>query len=93
MSNDTTTSNTKECFDTFIGQTVKGVLFGGLHGHGSDTKTLIFEDGRGFTFNGNGAFWVTSTEDVARAVRKASADLAATESRLKEVLDLAGVSS
>jgi hypothetical protein len=88
------TSNTKACFDTFLGQKVKGVLFGGLHGHEQhDTKTLIFEDGRGLTFSGSGTYWVTSRSDVERAVRLAKAQLEATEVRLREVLDLAGASS
>lgn len=91
MSDGTVTANTKDCFDTFLGLTVKGVLFGGLQGLEGDTKTLIFEDGRGFTFCSTGAYWVTSRAEVERAVRKAQQELEATDKRLREVLDLAGV--
>jgi hypothetical protein len=87
---DTVTANRKGCFDTFLGLAVKGVLFGGLAGYGTDTKTLIFEDGRGFTFCSTGGYWVTSRADVERAVRKAQQELEATENRLREVLTLAG---
>lgn len=84
------TSNTPACFTEFIGHEVIGFLRGGLHGYGPDTKTLVFDDGRGLTINDNGAYWVTSAEEVQRAVSRRQSELKSTKAELRRVIDLAG---
>jgi hypothetical protein len=89
-------SNSRECFTEFIGQRVVGVLFDALPLHHRDiadgTKTLVFEDGRGLTITARGSFWVSTADEVQRAVKRKVRDLKATESEIQAVLDLAGVS-
>lgn len=87
-------SNTNDCFREFIGQKVKGVLFGALPRSRPDlaasTKTLVFEDGRGLTIAGNGSFWIDSKEDVGRAIGREHDRLKQTKKEIAGILALAG---
>jgi hypothetical protein len=87
-------ANTKDCFRECIGRTVVGVLFDALPVNRRDiaagTKTLVLDDGRGLTIASNGSFWIDSAEEVARAIRSKRQQLAATQSELEGVLELAG---
>jgi hypothetical protein len=88
------TSNTRECFRTFIGQRLIGLLFNALPlGHrdlAAGTKTLVFEDGRGLTIGGNGSYWVDSADEIQRAVDERRQELNMTRGEIAEVLALAG---
>jgi hypothetical protein len=87
-------SNTHDAFSDFIGQKVVGVLFNALPANRRDiasgTKTLVFDDGRGLTFAGNGSFWIDSVEEVRRATDVRRRELEATQRELAGVLELAG---
>ncbi len=89
-----TAANTGECFEEFIGQELRGVLFDALPVNRRDiasgTKTLVFADGRGLTLASNGSFWIDGAEEVGRAIRAAERQLANTRQRLEGVLSLAG---
>jgi hypothetical protein len=89
------TANTRDCFSTFIGQRVKGVLFDALpvarRDLASGTKTLVFEDGRGLTISSKGTYWVESVRDVQRAIRQQEKALSTTMDELAGVLQLAGL--
>lgn len=92
-------SNTKECFDEFIGLRVKGVLFNALPQARKDlaagTTTLVFEDGRGLTFKANDSgfmvWWIESQEDIARAIDAERDALRSAQRRTRELLSMAGV--
>lgn len=89
-----TTSNTRECFTTFKGQRLIGMLFNALPVSRRDlaagTTTLIFEDGRGLTISSNGSYWVDAADEVKRAVEERQAELRATQGEIEGVLELAG---
>jgi hypothetical protein len=86
------TSNTHECFQTFVGCRVKGFLKNALPNGGSrqGTKTLVFECGWGLTIASNGSFWVESPKDVSRAVSRVRSELLQSQRDIKDVLALAG---
>lgn len=72
-------SNTFECFLTFRGQKMLGVL-GNVwplqsQSEGGENTTMVFEDGRGLTISSGGAHWVSSQQDVARAIQSLRSDL------------------
>ena len=87
-------SNTTECLEEFIGRTVVGVLISALPVNRPDlargTRTLVFGDGCGLTFNSNGAFWAESKEDINRALKERETELRKTQGCLEAVLRLAG---
>jgi hypothetical protein len=88
-------SNTKECVRELVGRRIVGVLFNALplndRSLASGNKTLVFEDGTGFTFSSNGSYWQESAENVRRAVVVEERELLAVQEDLRGVLDLAGV--
>ncbi len=86
-------ANTKDCVRDLIGKKVVGVLFNALpiHPHlQTGTKTLIFDDGTGFTFNSRGAFWKETAKDITRAVGSKEQELRLIEADIKDVLTVAG---
>lgn len=87
-------SNTTECIESLIGHSVIGVLIGALPVGRADlargTRTLVLDDGTGFTFTSNGSFWRETAEDIRRAVAVVERDLAATKRTLEGVRALAG---
>ena len=101
-----TEKNTKDCVRDLIGKKVVGVLFNALpiqrdlrprlrrevihRDNEPGTKTLIFDDGTGFTFNSRGAFWKETTKDIARAVERKERELRSIEADIKDVLTVAG---
>lgn len=88
------TSNTQECFRTFIGCRVRGFLKNALPVGRCDlaggTKTLIFECGWGLTIAKNGSYWTESPEDIARAVEIAKRELADIKGDIEDALKVAG---
>lgn len=88
------TSNTRDCFSTFIGRQVVGVLFDALPVGRKDlaagTKTLVFDDGRGLTISSKGTFWVESEREIERAIKSARKEMERTKADLAGVLELAG---
>lgn len=90
-----TASNTTDCFRTFIGCTVKGLIIGGLPRGNMEISrgchSLVFECGWAFTFSSHGTYWVESPDDVRFAVLEAKHNLEHTQMELKAILDLAGV--
>jgi hypothetical protein len=88
------TSNTRDCFRACVGKRIKGVLFdaipAGRKDLSSGTKTLIFEDGSGFTIARNGSFWIDGVEQIKRAILHKREELEVTNAEIKEVLKEAG---
>lgn len=88
------TANTREAVRELIGKKIVGVLFDALPLNRADlrsgNKTLVFEDGTGFTFNTNGAYWNENAEDVKRAVQAVEKSLSDTQRELRGVRKLAG---
>ena len=80
----TIASNTKECFTTFIGQKLTGVL------HDGGTRTLVFEDGRGLFVSKSGSFWVLHPEAVREEVERKVLELTKAQEDLRLVVELAG---
>lgn len=87
-------SNTRDCFSTWIGCKVVGVLFDAMPPRRKDlsggTKTLIFEDGYGLTISSHGTFWVEKPDDIQWALREKRRELEATGAELESVLEAAG---
>lgn len=87
-------SNTKDAFRELVGKRIAGVLFNALPLNRADlsagTKTLVFDDGTGFTVAGNGSFWQESKDEIARAIRWARADLETAKRNIQDVLIAAG---
>ena len=87
-------ANIHEAFSTFIGCTVKGVLFNALPSGRADlsqgTKTLVFDCGWGLTISSNGSYWPELPDEVRRAIQRKRQELATSQSQLKGVLKLAG---
>jgi hypothetical protein len=87
-------ANTKDAVRELIGKRIVGVLFDALPAQRADlrkgNKTLVFDDGTGFTFNSKGAFWTEIAEDVSRAVAIVERELRSAETDLRGVLELAG---
>ena len=80
-----TTSNTKECFRTFVGKTMRGYF-----NTGGDSY-LIFEDGRALVFHHEtGAYWVAQPNDVERAMWPVRQRLECETAALKDVIAAAG---
>ena len=88
-------ANTQDCIRDLIGKTIVGVLFNALpvkHGDlAVGTKTLVFDDGTGFTFNSRGAFWAETADDTTKAVKKKRDELRLAEQEIEDVLVVAGV--
>jgi|ERR1051325_864971 hypothetical protein len=88
-------SNNSECFRTFIGCTVKGLLKNALPIGRPDLaagcKTLVFECGWGLTIASNGSYWTESPEEIQRAIAIQKVRLAKTNHEIKHILELAGV--
>ena len=88
-------SNTKDCFREFVGKKLIGLLFDTAPlGHADlagDTKTMIFDDGRGLTIANNGSFWIESAEEVGRAVGLRKTELQLIANELAEVISLSGL--
>ena len=87
-------SNTKEAVRELIGRKVVGVLFDALPINKADlqsgNKTLVFEDGSGFTFSSNGSFWRETTNDIGRAVAILEKRLSNNQRELEGILEVAG---
>ena len=87
-------SNIHAAFSTFIGCTVKGVLFDtlplGRRDLSSGTKTLIFDCGWGLTIASNGSYWPESPSDIERAISYAKTRLQSNREEIESVLALAG---
>ena len=87
-------ANTRDCVRDLIGKKIVGVLFDALPVSHRDlqtgTKTLVFDDGTGFTFNSRGAFWKETAKDITRAVELKKQELHAIETDIKDVLTVAG---
>jgi hypothetical protein len=87
-------SNTHECFESFIGHTIKGLLFHALPLGRRDlscgSKTFVFECGHGLTIGDNGSFWADSPQDITRAIEIVRDKLNQSQRNLKDVLALAG---
>ena len=84
-------SNTRECFRTFIGQRLVGLIFDAEYPISTFTaKVLVFEDGRGLVLLDNGAHCVIGKEDVTRAIEAQRVKLRAAQADIEEVLRLAG---
>ena len=87
-------ANTQDCIRDLIGKTVVGVLFDALPVNHQDlavgTKTIVFDDGMGFTFNSRGAFWRETAKDITRAVGLKEQELRSIEADIKDVLTVAG---
>ncbi len=86
-------ANTKDCVRDLINKKVVGVLFDALpitQDLSRGTKTLIFDDGTGFTFNSRGAFWRETAKDITRAVGLKEQELRLIEADIKDVLTVAG---
>ena len=87
-------ANTKDCVRDLIGKKIVGVLFDALPVSHRDlqtgTKTLVFDDGTGFTFNSRGAFWRETKKDITRAVGLREQELRLIEADIKDVLTVAG---
>ena len=81
--NHATTSNTRQCFETFIGCTVKGIAY-------NDGTHVIFACGWALTVNANGAHWTTAPDDVGKIIQQERKELESTRERLRAVLRLAG---
>ena len=87
-------ANTKDCIRDLIEKRVVGVLFDALPLSPSlalGTKTLLFDDGTGFTFNSRGAFWSETAIDISKAVKKKQDELHLVEKDIKDVLNVAGL--
>lgn len=83
-----TTSNTDEVFQTFIGETVKGILHGFDYGH--SRVILVFECGWGLAFSSNGSYWTEPPEDLDGLKRKTKDKLERTQKELEGILKLSG---
>ena len=87
-------SNTKDAVRELIGRRIVGVLFDtlplGRADLNSGTKTLVFDDGSGFTFTAHGTFWQESQQEIARAVSVAQKQLSDVQREVEGVLSLAG---
>lgn len=87
-------ANTQNCVRAIVGKKIVGVMFDALpvqrRDLASGNKTLVFDDGSGFTFTSGGAFWLENADDVARAVALKRDELEAVQRDIQDVLDLAG---
>ena len=80
-----TTSNTPDCFRTFIGCRVKGML------RDRDGYMLVFECGWALAFNTlHGSYWVESSEEVKIKLRESEQILRNLQEETKNILALAG---
>lgn len=85
MADEATTSNTLDCFRTFVGQTMRGYF------NKDGDSFLIFQDGRALVVHHEtGAYWVATAHDVARALDIVARRLHADTRALRNVLTLAG---
>ena len=84
-----TTANTDECFRTFIGCKVKGlvreVTFDGEH-----ANILVFDCNWGLAFNSNGSHWSVNPEKVLSLIRKARKELENNKQELENIYKLSG---
>ena len=88
-------ANTHDCIRDLIGKTIVGVLFNALpvnqQSIATGTKTLVFDDGTGFTLNSRGAFWSETADDITKAVKKKHHDLRLVEQEIRDVLVVFGI--
>lgn len=79
------TSNTKECFRTFIGQRMTGYFLK------DGDSFLLFDDGRALVIHHEtGAYWVVGAQEVQRDLDAVAGELQRQTDDLRNVLDLAG---
>ncbi len=87
-------SNSRECLAALRDKRIVGFMENALPIGRADlasgTKTLVFEDGSGFTFSDHGSFWHESADDVARALNRVRAQLEAIGATLESLLTMAG---
>jgi hypothetical protein len=66
------TSNSRECFRSFTGCKIIGVLFDAFPLRRRDlqegTQTFVFDCGHAITFASNGSFWPESDDEVRQAI-------------------------
>lgn len=79
------TSNTQDCFLTFVGARMKGYFRKG------GDSFVIFEDGRALVFHHEtGAYWVATKSDVERELDVVRKQYERDTMGLANVLELAG---
>lgn len=87
-------SNTKDAFREIIGRRIVGLLFDELPVGRCDlsagTKTLVFEDGTGFTIASNGSFWQESADEIAHGLAVAKSNLDMAKREIDDALATAG---
>lgn len=88
------TANTTQCFRTFIGCRIKGLLKNilpiGRPDLAAGNKTLVFECGWGLTIASNGSYWTESPNEIAKAISVTKDNLSNTKAEIEGVLGLAG---
>ncbi len=86
-------ANTSDCIRDLMGKTIVGVLFNPVNRRDLATgnKTLVFDDGTGFTFSSSGTFWSETAKDIARAVNEKQGELRLVEQEIRDVLVVAGI--
>lgn len=77
-------ANQKECFRTFVGNQIKGILFDGFGEKGS--KAIIFECGWGLIIEANGTYWIEAPERVSEAIQNAADDLKQAQAEIAGLL-------
>lgn len=90
-------SNCRECFQTFLGHKIIGLLFNALPlGRGDiarGTTTIIFDCGYGLTLSSHGTYWVESPDDIKSATDSKKIELSQVQKEIESVLALAGKGS
>lgn len=86
------TANSTELLQSLKGRTVVGVIRGFKERTSSEfhADMLILDDGTGFCFNSNGAFWLQPPEDVQRGIDALKRDYENAVGTLNNLLELAG---
>lgn len=79
-------SNSKEVFITFLGHTLKGVIFCEPV---TSAVTLLFDCGWGLVVNNNGAHWVLDKEEADSILKRRKKELEIAAKEIQEVIDLA----
>lgn len=87
-------SNTRECVLDLRGLKVVGFIEGllprGDRDIASHCKTILFDDGTGFTWSENGSFWRESKEHVTSAINELQADLERTRLQQADLIVASG---
>ena len=78
------TSNTQECFRTFLGHTLKGLVF-----DSQDSVWLIFDCGAALVLSHHSTYWTVLPEEVKRQINYYKQKLEETKKDLQDVIFLA----